>query len=140
MFGDGNGFIGLKGLFFVGGADNSPAVGSAYQGVYSASLGPAFLFGQNSFSSWSSAEPPRPLFQARSQSGSSIFRLSYFLLFLPCLFTPSSAIGSGAAGFLARWACWILPAERVHSVGGGLHWQEYHSRAENREIHQRWED
>ncbi len=36
MFGDGNGFIGLKGLFFVGGADNSPAVGSAYQGVYSA--------------------------------------------------------------------------------------------------------
>jgi len=36
MFGDGNGFIGLKGLFFASGADNSPAVGSAYQGVYSA--------------------------------------------------------------------------------------------------------
>jgi Amt family ammonium transporter len=36
MFGDGNGFIGLKGLFMVGGADNSPAAGSAYQGVYSA--------------------------------------------------------------------------------------------------------
>jgi Amt family ammonium transporter len=36
MFGDGNAFIGLKGLFFAGGADNSPAIGSAYQGVYSA--------------------------------------------------------------------------------------------------------
>ena len=36
MFGDGNDFIGLKGLFFVGGADNSPATGDAYQGVYSA--------------------------------------------------------------------------------------------------------
>ena len=36
MFGDGNGFLGLKGLFFAGGADNSPAVGEAYQGVYSA--------------------------------------------------------------------------------------------------------
>lgn len=36
MFGDGNGFIGLNGLFMVGGADNSPAVGDAYQGVYSA--------------------------------------------------------------------------------------------------------
>ena len=36
MFGDGNGFIGLKGLFLVGGADNSPAVGEAYKGVYSA--------------------------------------------------------------------------------------------------------
>ncbi len=36
MFGDGNGFIGLKGLFFVSGADNSPASGDAYSGVYSA--------------------------------------------------------------------------------------------------------
>ncbi|MFH0880533.1 MAG: ammonia permease, partial [Lentisphaerota bacterium] len=36
MFGDGNLLVGLKGLFMVGGADNSPAVGGAYQGVYSA--------------------------------------------------------------------------------------------------------
>jgi len=36
MFGDGNGFMGLNGLFMAGGADNSPAVGEAYQGVYSA--------------------------------------------------------------------------------------------------------
>src|SRR5690606_16020687 len=36
MFGDGNAFIGLNGLFLAGGADNSPAVGDAYEGVYSA--------------------------------------------------------------------------------------------------------
>jgi Amt family ammonium transporter len=36
MFGDGNGFVGTQGLFFVSGADTSPAVGEAYQGVYSA--------------------------------------------------------------------------------------------------------
>lgn len=36
MFGDGNPFIGLKGLFFITGADNSPATGDAYRGVYSA--------------------------------------------------------------------------------------------------------
>ncbi len=30
MFGDGNAFIGLKGLFFLSGADNSPALGAAY--------------------------------------------------------------------------------------------------------------
>jgi len=36
MYGDGNGFVGLKGLMMVGGADNSPATGDAYQGVYSA--------------------------------------------------------------------------------------------------------
>ncbi|HEX3033991.1 MAG TPA: ammonium transporter, partial [Thermodesulfobacteriota bacterium] len=35
MFGDGNSFLGLKGLLFVGGADNSPATGDAYSGVYS---------------------------------------------------------------------------------------------------------
>ncbi len=36
MFGNGNGFFGTEGLFFVSGADNSPAVGDAYKGVYSA--------------------------------------------------------------------------------------------------------
>lgn len=36
MFGDGNGFIGLKGLFMVSGADNSPAAAEAYSGVYGA--------------------------------------------------------------------------------------------------------
>lgn len=34
MFGDGNSFMGLKGLLFAAGADNSPATGDAYQGVY----------------------------------------------------------------------------------------------------------
>jgi Amt family ammonium transporter len=36
MFGDGNGFFGTSGLFFLHGADNSPASGDAYSGVYSA--------------------------------------------------------------------------------------------------------
>lgn len=36
MFGDGNGFLGLKGLFFLNGLDNSPATGQVYKGVYSA--------------------------------------------------------------------------------------------------------
>lgn len=36
MFGNGNGFIGTEGLFFLSGADASPATGDAYQGAYSA--------------------------------------------------------------------------------------------------------
>jgi Amt family ammonium transporter len=50
MFGDGNGFLGLDGLWFLGGADNSPATGDAYQGVYKAlnwtgiPLGAKFFF------------------------------------------------------------------------------------------------
>ncbi len=35
MFGDGNDLIGLKGLLFLTGADNSPAIGNFYKGVYS---------------------------------------------------------------------------------------------------------
>jgi ammonium transporter, Amt family len=35
MFGDGNPFFGTQGLWFVGGADNSPAMADAYKGVYS---------------------------------------------------------------------------------------------------------
>ncbi|MDP3284446.1 MAG: hypothetical protein Q8M56_08465, partial [Desulfobacterales bacterium] len=31
MFGNGNSFAGLEGLFFAGGADNSPAMGEAYK-------------------------------------------------------------------------------------------------------------
>ncbi|MEO8352324.1 MAG: ammonium transporter [Chthoniobacteraceae bacterium] len=36
MFGDGSGFMGAKGLFMLGGADNSPATLKDYTGVYSA--------------------------------------------------------------------------------------------------------
>ena len=36
MFGNGNDFIGLHGLLSLGGADNSPATGNNYSGVYSA--------------------------------------------------------------------------------------------------------
>ncbi len=36
MFGDGNGFMGWKGMFMLSGADNSPVTGDSYQGVYAA--------------------------------------------------------------------------------------------------------
>ncbi|HOW83037.1 MAG TPA: ammonia permease, partial [Spirochaetota bacterium] len=36
MYGNGNPFVGLEGLLFAGGADNSPATGEAYKGAYSA--------------------------------------------------------------------------------------------------------
>jgi ammonium transporter, Amt family len=36
MFGNGNGFVGTSGLWFVSGADNSPMTGDMYNGVYSA--------------------------------------------------------------------------------------------------------
>ncbi|WP_242032706.1 ammonium transporter [Oscillatoria sp. FACHB-1406] len=36
MFGNGNGFFGTEGLFFISGADNSPALADSYTGAYKA--------------------------------------------------------------------------------------------------------
>lgn len=36
MFGNGNPFVGLEGMFFASGADNSPAMGEVYKGAYTA--------------------------------------------------------------------------------------------------------
>lgn len=36
MFGNGNAFVGTEGVWFLSGADNSPATGAAYQGAYGA--------------------------------------------------------------------------------------------------------
>ncbi len=50
MFSDGNGFIGTSGGFFLTGADNSPAMGDAYKGIFSSlnwtgvPLGAKFFF------------------------------------------------------------------------------------------------
>lgn len=50
MFSDGNNFLGTSGGFFLSGADNSPAIGTAYQGIFSAlnwtgvPLGAKFFF------------------------------------------------------------------------------------------------
>ncbi len=50
MFGDGTPLVGTQGLWLLGGADNSPATGEAYKGVYSAlnwtgvPLGAKFFF------------------------------------------------------------------------------------------------
>ncbi len=76
MFGDGNGFMGLKGLFLAGGADNSPAVGEAYQGVYSAISWTGIPFWASSSSSSCSAAPLRRSFQARWRNASSTSHLS----------------------------------------------------------------
>lgn len=50
MFSDGNGFLGTSGGFFITGEDNSPAMGEAYKGIFSAlnwtgvPLGAKFFF------------------------------------------------------------------------------------------------
>lgn len=119
MFGDGNGFIGTHGLFFVGGLDNSPAVGDAYAGVYSAI-------------SWTGIPIWAKFFfqlvfcgtAATIVSGAVAERIKYisFILFsfiLTLIIYPIVGHWIWGGGFLAGLGMWDFAGGTVvHSVGG----------------------
>ncbi len=119
MFGDGNPFLGLQGLLMVGGADNSPAMGDAYQGVYSSiawtgvPLSAKFFF-QLVFAGTA----------ATIVSGSVGGRIKYFsfILFsfiLVGLIYPISGHWIWGGGWLAKLGFWDFAGSTVvHSVGG----------------------
>jgi Amt family ammonium transporter len=119
MFGDGSPIIGLKGLFMVSGADNSPAVGEAYQGVYSAI-------------SWAGVPLWTKFFfqlvfcgtAATIVSGAVAERIKYiaFILFSFCLTLfvyPVVGHWIWGGGFLQSLGMWDFAGSTVvHSVGG----------------------
>ena len=75
MFSDG-GIVGTAGGWFLGGADNSPATGDAYQGIFSALSWTGVPLSRSSSSSWCSAGPPPRSSRAPSTSGPSTARSS----------------------------------------------------------------
>lgn len=119
MFGDGNGFMGLKGLFFVTGADNSPAAGAAYQGVYSAL-------------SWTGVPIWAKFFfqlvfagtAATIVSGAVAERIKFgsFIVFsfvIVGLMYPLTGHWIWGGGWLAKLGMWDFAGSTVvHSVGG----------------------
>ncbi|MFQ4146721.1 ammonium transporter [Chlorogloeopsis sp. ULAP02] len=118
MFGNGNDFIGLNG-FFLQGADNSPATGDAYKGVFSAlswagvPLAAKFLF-QLVFAGTA----------ATIVSGAVAERIKFidFLIFSLLLVGISYAITGHwiwGGGWLADMGFWDFAGSTVvHSVGG----------------------
>jgi Amt family ammonium transporter len=118
MFGDGNDFIGLSG-FFLQGADNSPATGDAYKGVFSAlswtgvPLAAKFLF-QLVFAGTA----------ATIVSGAVAERIKFldFLIFSLLLVGVAYAITGHwiwGAGWLADMGFFDFAGSTVvHSVGG----------------------
>ncbi|MDX9870822.1 MAG: ammonium transporter [Clostridia bacterium] len=119
MFGDGGGFMGTSGLFFVSGADNSPAIGDAYQGVYSA-------IGWTGIPLWA-----KFFFQlvfcgtaATIVSGAVAERVKYisFIVFsfvLTLIIYPIVGHWIWGGGFLADLGMWDFAGGTVvHSVGG----------------------
>lgn len=119
MFGDGSGFIGKAGLWLIGGADNSPATGSAYQGVYSSI-------------SWATVPLLAKFFfqlvfagtAATIVSGAVAERIKYksfiwFTLILVGVIYPIVGHWVWGAGWLAKAGMWDFAGSTVvHSVGG----------------------
>lgn len=119
MFGDGTPFFGTQGLFGLTGADNSPATGDAYAGVYSAinwtgvPLEAKFFF-QLVFAGTA----------ATIVSGAVAERIKYFsfILFsfvLVGLIYPVIGHWIWGGGWLAKLGMWDFAGSTVvHSVGG----------------------
>ncbi len=119
MFGNGTGFVGLEGLFTLGGADNSPATGDAYMGAYKSiawtgiPLYAKFFF-QLVFAGTA----------ATIVSGSVAERIKYFSFiifsFLLVAFVyPVTGHWIWGGGWLASAGFWDFAGSTVvHSVGG----------------------
>jgi len=119
MFGNGNGFVGMEGLFTMGGADNSPATGDAYVGAYKAiawtgvPLNAKFFF-QLVFAGTA----------ATIVSGSVAERIKYisFIVFsflLVSFVYPITGHWIWGGGWLAAAGFWDFAGSTVvHSVGG----------------------
>jgi Amt family ammonium transporter len=119
MFGDGNALLGTQGLWFVSGADNSPATGDAYTGVYSAinwtgvPLWAKFFF-QLVFAGTA----------ATIVSGAVAERVRFgafylFSFFMVGLIYPVVGHWIWGGGWLAKLGFWDFAGSTVvHSVGG----------------------
>ncbi len=119
MFGNGNDIIRLHGLFSLGGADNSPAAGEAYSGVYSAI-------------SWATVPLLAKFFfqlvfagtAATIVSGAVAERIKYlsFIVFsfvLVAIMYPTTGHWIWGGGWLAKLGFFDFAGSTVvHSVGG----------------------
>lgn len=119
MFGEGNSFMGLKGLWFLGGADNSPASGDAYAGVYGSI-------------SWATVPLLAKFFfqlvfagtAATIVSGAVAERIKYssfvvFSFILVAFMYPITGHWIWGGGWLASAGFWDFAGSTVvHSVGG----------------------
>jgi len=118
MFGDGNAFVGTMG-FFLQGADNSPATGDAYEGIFSSlnwtgvPLAAKFLF-QVAFAGTA----------ATIVSGAVAERIKFvdfiiFSLLLVGIAYPITGHWVWGGGWLANMGFWDFAGSTVvHSVGG----------------------
>jgi ammonium transporter, Amt family len=119
MFGDGNPFMGLQGLFMVGGADNSPAKGDAYQGVYSALNWTGVPLAAKYFFQLVFAGTAATIVSGAVGGRIKYFSFVVFSLILVGLIYPITGHWIWGGGWLAKSGFWDFAGSTVvHSVGG----------------------
>src|SRR3989344_9262268 len=119
MFGDGNPFIGLQGLFMVGGADNSPATADAYQGVYSALNWTGVPLAAKYFFQLVFAGTAATIVSGAVGGRIKYFSFVVFSLILVGLIYPITGHWIWGGGWLAKSGFWDFAGSTVvHSVGG----------------------
>lgn len=119
MFGDGNGFVGMKGLFMLSGADNSPETGDAYQGVYSAISWATVPFFAKFFFQLVFAGTAATIVSGAVAERIKYFSFIVFSFVLVALIYPTTGHWIWGGGWLAKLGFWdFAGSTAVHSVGG----------------------
>ena len=119
MFGDGNAFAGLQGLLMLGGADNSPATGDAYQGVYSALSWTGVPLLAKFFFQLVFAGTAATIVSGAVGGRIKYFSFIVFSFIIVGLIYPVSGHWIWGGGWLAKLGFWDFAGSTVvHSVGG----------------------
>jgi Amt family ammonium transporter len=119
MFGDGNGFMGTTGLFFLHGADNSPATGDAYQGVYSAINWTSVPLWTKFFFQLVFAGTAATIVSGAVAERIKFLSFVVFSFVIVGIMYPITGHWIWGGGWLAKYGFWDFAGSTVvHSVGG----------------------
>lgn len=119
MFGDGNGFMGMQGLFMLSGADNSPAAGDAYVGVYSSISWATVPFLAKFFFQLVFAGTAATIVSGAVGGRIKLMSFVLFSFVLVGIMYPITGHWIWGGGWLAARGFWDFAGSTVvHSVGG----------------------
>lgn len=119
MFGDGNGFLGFKGLWLVHGADNSPATGDQYHGVYSSIAWTGIPMWAKFFFQLVFAGTAATIVSGAVAERIKFHSFMIFSFVLVALMYPLTGHWIWGGGWLQKLGMWDFAGSSVvHSVGG----------------------
>ncbi|MBW4661185.1 MAG: ammonium transporter [Drouetiella hepatica Uher 2000/2452] len=119
MFGNGNGFVGLEGIFGLTGADNSPAVGDAYQGAYGSLNWTGVPLAAKFFFQLAFAGTAATIVSGAVAERIKFFEFLIFSLLLVGIAYPITGHWVWGGGWLAQMGFFDFAGSTVvHAVGG----------------------